>query len=51
MRHSFIDAQKVNFVMFCHSVLDTESSVFKYFWIPALTGMTVKGTFSEFIIL
>ncbi len=24
---------------FCHSVLDTESSVFKRFWIPAFPGM------------
>jgi hypothetical protein len=30
-------------------VLDTESSVFKYFWIPAFAGMTVKRTFYEAI--
>jgi hypothetical protein len=28
-------------------VLDTESSVFKYFWIPAFAGMTVWETFYE----
>jgi len=32
-----------NRALFCHSVLDTESSIFKYFWIPAFAGMTVTG--------
>jgi hypothetical protein len=34
-------SSKVDFVPFCHSVLDTESSEFSHLWIPAFAGMTV----------
>jgi hypothetical protein len=36
-------SSKVDFVPFCHSVLDTESSEFSHLWIPAFAGMTVFG--------
>jgi hypothetical protein len=36
-------SSKVDFVPFCHSVLDTESSELSYLWIPAFAGMTVFG--------
>ncbi len=36
-------SSKVDFAPFRHSVLDTESSYFRYFWIPAFAGMTVLG--------
>ena len=36
-------SSKVDLVPFRHSVLDTESSDFRYFWIPAFAGMTVLG--------
>jgi hypothetical protein len=35
--------------LFCHSVLDTESSNIVKFWIPAFAGMTGKGTYYETI--
>jgi len=41
---------KVVICLFCHSVLDTESSVFNLFWIPAFAGMTVWGTFYEVVM-
>ncbi len=36
-------SSKVDFALFCHSVLDTESSEFSHLWIPAFAGMTVFG--------
>jgi len=41
------DFEKVVFPSFRHSVLDTESSILKYLWIPAFAGMTVLFTFYE----
>ncbi len=40
---SLMLSSKVDFVPFCHSVLDTESSEFSHLWIPAFAGMTVFG--------
>ena len=37
-------SSKVDFVPFCHSVLDTESSEFKHLWIPAFAGMSAPGS-------
>jgi len=38
-----MNSSKVDFAPFCHSVLDTESSEFRCFWIQAFAGMTVFG--------
>jgi hypothetical protein len=40
-------SSKVDFVPFCHSVLDTESSEFSHLWIPAFAGMTVFGLLTK----
>jgi hypothetical protein len=50
-----MNPQKVDFAFFRHSVLDTESSLSRWFWIPApvpdpdpgFAGMTAWGTFYE----
>jgi hypothetical protein len=55
-RHQFnrqilMNSSKVDFAPFCHSVLDTESSEFRCFWIPAFAGMTVFGLLTSSSIL
>jgi hypothetical protein len=44
---------KSTFILFCHSVLDTESSHFDKFWTPVYTGVTglLLFTKSSYIIL
>jgi hypothetical protein len=44
-------SSKVDFVPFCHSVFDTESSEFSYLWIPAFAGMTVFGLLTSSSLL
>jgi hypothetical protein len=44
-----MDPQKVDFALFCHSVLDTESSIYMQFWTPASAGVTLYFTFYEAI--
>jgi hypothetical protein len=45
-----MDLQKVVILLFCHSGLDPESSVFNYFWTPAFAGVTAWDTFCKSIL-
>jgi len=47
MEVTMVAWQEVDVLLLRHSVLDTESSGYDDFWIPAFAGKTVGGIFTE----